>query len=118
MPSFSTAAAAYPPVEVAIALAARSHALPGSSPVARARLAFVVAMAAAERWSEESQAALALREVDWRAVERFVEVPRARLQRLDPSVLLAWLCETPYLPTERVLATPLETADQPHERSR
>lgn len=109
----------YPPVEVAVALAERSHALPGSSPTARARLAFVVALGAAEKWSEESQAALALREVDWRAVTRhLVGEPTDRLHRLDPAVLLAWLCETPNPPTEAVTSTPLTTADHPHERSR
>ena len=84
----------YPPVAVAIALAERSHALPSSSPVACARLALVVELdePAAAAWSEATQAAHAMREVDWPALVRHFRIePVERLQRLDPAVLLARL---------------------------
>jgi hypothetical protein len=81
----------YPPVEVAIALAARSHTLPGSTPAGRARLAFVVKLGLTENWSEATRAAHALREVDWLATARHFKEPLDRLWRLDPAVLLAWL---------------------------
>jgi hypothetical protein len=83
----------YPPVEVAVALAERSHALPGSSPAARARLAFVAGLDAAEEagWSEETRAAHVLREVDWLVLARHLGESLDRLQRLDPTVLLARL---------------------------
>jgi hypothetical protein len=114
----TTASSAYPSVEVAIALAERSHSLPGSSPTARVRLAFVIRLGVEERWSAATRAAHALREVDWQAVERFVGVPRDRLQRLDPAVLLGCLCETASLPTKTATSTLVATADHPHERSR
>lgn len=90
MPSFSTAAV-YPPAATAIALAARSHTLPGSRPAARARLALVVAMGVAEGWSDATRAAHAMREVNWLALARHLGEPIGRLQRLDPTALLAQL---------------------------
>ena len=87
----------YPPVEVAVALAERSHALPGSSPVARARLALVVELdePAAAAWSEATRAAHAMLEVDWLALARHLGEPLDRLQRFDPAVLLARLGRCP-----------------------
>ena len=93
MPSVANCHSLYPPVEIAIALAERSHAISGCSPVARARLPFVVELGAAAEagWSEETRAAHAMTEVDWLTLARFLGEPINRLQRLDPAVLLARL---------------------------
>ena len=91
-PSITNPCSPYPPVAVAIALAARSHALPGCSLDARARLALVVELGtAAAEWSEATRAAHAMREVDWLALARHLGEPLARLQRHNPAVLLARL---------------------------
>ena len=96
MPADTNYRSPYPPVEVAVALAERSHSLPGSCSAARARLALVVELgAAAAAWSEATRAAHAMKEVDWLALARHLGVPLDRLQRLDPAVLLARLGRRP-----------------------
>lgn len=85
----------YPPVAVAVALAERSHTLPGSPPAARARLAFVVALGRSREWSAATRAAHALREVRWDALARHLGEPPESVERLDPAVLLALLGRRP-----------------------
>ena len=88
----------YPPPAIALALAARSVALPGSSPAARRRLAVLLAVQAVHpEWSDETVAAQTVRAIDWLAIARHLGVPIPRLQRLDPELLLASLRE----PTSR-----------------
>ena len=100
MPSEPKRRSPYPPVDVAIALAERSHSLPGSDPAARARLAFVAALGAERGWSSATRAAHAMREIDWEVLARHLDDLVPRLQSLEPVVLLARLDRRPIRDTQ------------------
>lgn len=118
MPAPANASPAYPPVEVAVALAERSHALAGSNPAARARLAFVVSLGREKGWPAVTRAAHAMREINWASIVQHLGESLDRLQRLDPAMLLARLREAPIPPAVIAYGGPVTAAGRSRESSR